>query len=278
MLLPFALHLPLWLLGRSTDPIWFFSGLVHGSPVRWPFLDPNVGFTSEALGRLAAREWLRGALPWWNAYTGIGMPLAAELQPGAFFLPFNLFLLLPEGILWQQIAMQVIAGLATYALLRELGLTRLAALMGGALFALNGTIAWTPGPAAVYCSLPFLPLLLCGIERARKQQGGATSILIIGVATAWSILAGFPEPAYISGLLVIAWGLYRLASEPERWTMARRTHGGLGSGDAGCRADSLLRLWTTCANRIPSLSTIWEKGPFHGPHFPRFLCLMCMAR
>ena len=230
VLLPFALHLPLWLLGRSTDPIWFFSGLVHGSPVRWPFLDPNVGFTSEALGRLAAREWLRGALPWWNAYTGIGMPLAAELQPGAFFLPFNLFLLLPEGILWQQIAMQVIAGLATYALLRELGLSRLAALMGGALFALNGTIAWTPGPAAVYCSLPFLPLLLCGIERARKQQGGATSILIIGVATAWSILAGFPEPAYISGLLVIAWGLYRLASEPERWTMARRTLAGWALG------------------------------------------------
>ncbi len=227
VLLPFALHAPLWLLGRSTDPIWFFSGLTHGPhPARWPFLDPNVGFTSEALGRLAASDWLHGIVPWWNAYTGIGMPLAGELQPGAFFLPFNLLLLLPEGILWQQISMQIIAGLATYALLRELDLSRLAALMGGALFALNGTIAWTPGPATVYCSLPFLPLLLFGIERARKQQCGAASILIIGVATAWSILAGFPEPAYINGLLVLAWGLYRLAIEPERWTMARRAIAG----------------------------------------------------
>jgi len=231
LLLPFTLNIPLRLLGRSTDPIWFFSGLAYGGhPLRWPFLDPNVGFTSEALGRLAAWDWLHGIVPWWNTYTGIGMPLAGELQPGAFFLPFNLLLLLPEGILWQQISMQVIAGLATYALLRELDLSRLAALMGGALFALNGTIAWTPGPAAVYCSLPFPPLLLWGIERARKQERSAASILVIGIATAWSILAGFPEPAYISGLLVLAWGLYRLVSEPERWTMARRAIAGWALG------------------------------------------------
>ena len=126
--------------------------------------------------------------------------------------------------------MQIIAGLATYALLRELELTRLAAWMGGALFALNGTIAWAPGPAAVYCTLPFLPLLLLGIERARKQQQGPASIVIIGIATSGSILAGFPEPAYISALPVIAWGLYRMASQQERWKLARRAIAGLVLG------------------------------------------------
>ena len=158
------------------------------------------------------------------------MPLAGELQPEAFFLPFNLLLRLPEGILWQQISMQIIAGLATYALLRELGLSRLAAWMGGALFSLNGTMAWTPGPAAAYCALPFLPLLLFGMERARKQQEGAASILIIGLSTAWSILAGFPETAYIGALPVLAWGLYRLACTPERWLMARRSIAGFVLG------------------------------------------------
>jgi len=226
-LLPFVLHIPLWLLKRSNDPIWFFSGLTLAPlPAGRPFLDPNIGFTSEALGRLAAHDWVHGRIPWWNPYTGLGMPLAGELQPGAFFLPFNLLLLLSEGILWQQISMQIIAGLATYALLQELGLTRLAAWMGGAFFALNGTIAWAPGPAAVYCTLPFLPLLLFGIERARKQEQGAASILIIGVATAGSILAGFPEPAYINTLPVLAWGLYRVASEPERWRLTRRAIAG----------------------------------------------------
>ena len=231
VLLPFALNLPLWLLKRSNDPIWFCSGLNMGAlPAGFPFLDPNVGFTSEALGRLAARDWLHGIVPWWNPYTGIGMPLAGELQPGAFFLPFNLLLLLSQGILWQQISMQIIAALATYALLRELGLSRLAAWMGGALFALNGTIAWAPGPAAISCTLSFLPLLLFGIERARKQHQGPASILIIGIATCGTILAGFPEPAYISALPVLAWGLYRMTSRHERWQIARRATAGVVLG------------------------------------------------
>ena len=223
ILVPFAVHLPLWIFERSSDPIWFFSGVVDGPHLlRWPFLDPNVGATSEALGRLTASDWVHGIVPWWNPYTGIGMPLAGELQPGAFFLPFNLLLLLGEGILWQKIFMQIIAGLATFALVRELGLSRLAALVAGILYALNGTIAWTPGPAGVYCSLPFLPLLLWGVERSRREQQGPLSILIIGAATAWSVLAGFPEPAYIGGMLVLAWGIYRFVSERKRWVLAQR--------------------------------------------------------
>jgi hypothetical protein len=81
-----VVQLPLLLLGRSTDPIWFVSGLTQGSHLlsSWPFIDPNVGFNSEALGHLAAWDWVHGVVPWWNPYTGIGMPLAGELQPGAF--------------------------------------------------------------------------------------------------------------------------------------------------------------------------------------------------
>ncbi len=129
VLLPFVVHAPLWLLGRSTDPIWFNSGITTNAassawqaPFAWqapPFLDPNLGFNTETLGRLAAWDWLHHIVPWWNPYSGIGMPLAGELQPEAFFLPFNFLLLLPEGVLWQQICMQILAGLATYALLRE---------------------------------------------------------------------------------------------------------------------------------------------------------------
>ena len=232
ILLPFALQAPLWLFGLSTDPIWFYSSITSSAHMvpGSPFLDPNAGYTSEALGHLAAWDWLHGVIPWWNPYTGIGVPLAGELQPGAFFLPFNLLLLLKEGVLWQRIILQIIAGLATYALLRELGLSRLASFLGGALFALNGVIAWTPGPAAVYCSSPFLPCLLWGIERTRKPRQGAISTFVIGLAIAWSVLAGFPEPPYISGLLALAWGIYRLTSAPARWIVVRRVLGGFGLG------------------------------------------------
>ena len=232
ILLPFIVHLPLWLTGRSTDPIWFVSGVTTSTPGMKgvPWIEDNVGRTSEALGHLAAHDWLHGIVPWWNPYTGIGMPLAGELQPGAFFMPFVFLFLLPEGLLWETILIQILTGIATYALLREIGASRLAAFMGGALYGLTGTIAWSPGPVGVYCALPCLPLLLWGIERSRKASQGAASVLAIGVAITFSLLPGFPEPAYISGLLAAAWGIYRLAGGSERWRMARRELLGLMLG------------------------------------------------
>src|SRR6185312_9451616 len=71
-----------------------------------------------------------------------------------------------------------------------------------------------------------LPLLLWGIERARKPQGGPPSVVAIGIAIAWSILAGFPEIAYINGLLALTWATYRFATEPRRWWFAWRVFGG----------------------------------------------------
>ncbi|OYW07368.1 MAG: hypothetical protein B7Z59_11875, partial [Acidiphilium sp. 37-67-22] len=82
--------LPDWLFGVSLNPIWTTSGaatgsipgLIHGQSIG----DPNIGWTTQALGHLAAEDWLHLRLPWWNPYNGIGLPLAGEIQPEAFFL------------------------------------------------------------------------------------------------------------------------------------------------------------------------------------------------
>jgi hypothetical protein len=229
LLLPFLSHAPESLLGLSTDPVWYYSWLTSGvHPGPWfgsRYLDPNIGFVSEALGTLAARDWVHGIIPWWNPYAGIGMPLAGTMQPGAFFLPFNLLLLLPNGMLWLMITMQIIAGLSTYALLRELGLTRLASLTGAILFELNGNIAW-PGTAAYFCVPSFLPLLLWGIELARRPQSGPASRLVIALGIAYLILAGFPETSFICGLLALLWAALRCGS--LIFALRVITGGGLG--------------------------------------------------
>ncbi len=224
------MHLLPWALRLHLDPIWFFSALtsgLHGGllPGR-PYLDPNVGFTTEALGTLAARDWVHGVVPWWNPYTGIGMPLAGEMQPGAFFLPFNLLLLLPGGVVWLTLAMQFVSGVTGYALLRELGGSRLAAVLAGVLLELNSTMAWSPGPSAVFCALPFLPLVCWGIERARRPDGGAAGPLAIAGGIAYMVLAGFPETSYINGLLALAWAGLRLAAVERRVAFLARVLGG----------------------------------------------------
>ena len=223
ILLPFLVELPLLIFGLSTNPIWFDSGIVYGTHngllPGLPYIDPNVGFTTQALGHLAAKDWLHGIIPWWNPYSGIGLPLAGEMQPNAFFLPFVFLLLLHNGVLWLKIAMQVFSGLATFALLRELKLGRLAALTGGALYALNGTFAWLPG--VLGNTIPFLPLLLFGIERTRKEHN-RDGIIWIALAISGSLYAGFPEAAYINGLLALGWTFYRFPRELRRWHFLER--------------------------------------------------------
>lgn len=191
------------------DPIYMWSGLardvVPGPLAGFTSQDPNDGITTEALGHLAAEQWLSGRVPWWNPYGGVGLPLAAEMQCSALFLPFVLLLHFAQGPLLLKLAMQMVAGLATYALLRALGLGRLAAFTGGALYALNGTFAWF-GHAPML-PIAFLPLLLLGIEGARRatQEGRRGGWAWVAVALACSLYAGFPETAYIDGLLALAW-------------------------------------------------------------------------
>lgn len=225
ILAPFLAQLPSLLTGLSSNPLWSQSGSVIVSPDQilsgWAFGDPNVGWTSQALGHLAATDWLHGRIPWWNRYSGIGLPLAGEMQPAALFLPFILLLALQNGMLWLELTMQIIAGLATLALLRRMGFSWTASLLGGLLYQFNGTFQAVPGEAILNV-LPFLPLLLLGIEIARAPELGRTAIAIIALALGVSILGGFPEAAYIDGLMALAWALARLHGNAHKSIFIRR--------------------------------------------------------
>lgn len=216
MLLPVASYVPALSGAFSYDPINLVSGLTAGTwhTNGWlagaPWADANAGVTTQALGTLVAHDWLSDILPYWNPYSGVGMPLAAEGQVPAFFLPFVLLLAVPHGFLALHLVLMVLAGWFAYALMRQLGLGALPAFAGAALFGLNGTFAWLAhGPAL---PVAFLPLTLLGLEQAR--QGRFPSAVTAGVA--WSFLAGFPETAVLNMLLAAAWGMLRLAQSPAR--------------------------------------------------------------
>lgn len=199
------LHLVLGFLAAS--PIYPYSGLAHGIGhlfPPYPTLDFNVGVLSEAQGRLAVRDVLSGIMPWWNPYEGVGTPLAGNMQSSALFPP-TLLLTLPDGLLYLHLLLQAVAGLFTYLLMRRLGVSPFAAFTAGVLFEFNGTFSWLPTDP-----IAFLPMLLYAVELELAQKPGAWRW--IAVSLALSLYAGFPEMAYIDGLLVAVWTLARLAT------------------------------------------------------------------
>jgi hypothetical protein len=171
-------------------------------------IDPNSGFTAQALGHRSILDWFSGHVPWWNPFEGIGSPLAGEMQAASFFPP-TIFLALANGQLFSHIVLELTAGITTYLLLRRLITSGWVAAMGGAAFALNGTFA-TIEHAPVN-TIAFLPMLLLGIELSREasvkhRRGGWA---LIAIALALSIYAGFPEMSFIDGILALIWFLAR---------------------------------------------------------------------
>ena len=208
-------HLPYLLGVFDPNPIRVFSGLASGQqPSLLPgfdTIDPNTGFTSQAFSHQAASDWLHGTIPWWNPTEGLGSPLAGTMKGMALFLPFVLLLHFAEGQIALYLAFDLIAALATYLLLRRLGISAWVSAAAGVVFGLNGTMAWSRYAAAD--PVCFLPLAILGVELIRDgvRTGRPTRWWVAALAVAMSIYAGFPETAYLDGLVIAVWAVARLS-------------------------------------------------------------------
>jgi hypothetical protein len=210
-----AAHLPYLLRVLDPNPMRVFSGLGSGlQPSVLPgfdTIDPNTGFTSQAFSHLAASDWLHGTVPWWNPTEGLGSPLAGTMKGMALFLPFVLLLHFAEGQIALYLAFDLIAASATYLLLRRLGISAWVSAAAGVVFGLNGTMAWSRYAAAD--PVCFLPLAILGVELIRDgvRNGRPPRWWVAALAVAMSIYAGFPETAYLDGLVIAVWALARLS-------------------------------------------------------------------
>ncbi|TWB68736.1 hypothetical protein FBZ87_11045 [Nitrospirillum amazonense] len=218
ILAPILVKLPLILGLRIADPTPLYSRLASELTMAHPgnpTLDPNIAFTSQTLGHRAALDLLSGHLPWWNYFQGVGMPLAGEMQSAALF-PLTPLLALPNGQLYMHIILQIIAGVFTVLLMRRLGAGKVAATLAGVLYEFNGTYAWLAN--AVINPIAFLPMILLGVEAVRARFSPSHDGLVrraagwywIPIGLALSLYAGFPETAYLNGLLIGVWTLVRL--------------------------------------------------------------------
>jgi hypothetical protein len=225
-------NLPYLLGFFDPNPLGYRSGLTRSITHGWlsgkPTIDPSIGFTSQAIGHLAALDLLHLHLPWWNPYEGTGMPLLGETQAAALFPP-TLLAAFSGGQLCEHVLLELIAGICTYLLLRRIGVSRPAAVGGAIAFALNGKFAWFSD--AGVNPLPFLPMLLLGIERAfaATQAGQRGGWRLIALAGALSVYAGFPEVAYIDTLMCVCWFAWRCGCLERRHIRPFVVKAGMGA-------------------------------------------------
>ena len=159
----------------------------------------------------AARSIGQGDFPLWNPHLYSGMPFAADQQTGvfspinllAFFLanPFGYGTLevLAIGHLW-------LASLLAYALCRDLGARRLAALIGGVTFAYSGFLVAHLGHYPMVAVAPWLPAAFLALRRAVTRHSLSWSIAT-GIALLLALLGGHQQ---IFLYLLTALGLYWL--------------------------------------------------------------------
>jgi hypothetical protein len=181
-----------------------------------PYIDPNAGYTTQALGHLAALDWLHGHVPWWNPFEGVGSPLAGEMQSGAFF-PVTLVLFFHQGMLVLQVIVELVTGWSTYFLVRRLGVGRAFSTAAGVAFGLCGTYAWLAH--APIRPVALLPACLLGIEYAigaasERRRGGWQ---LLALAFGLSILAGFPETTLLDAVFVVWWAILRSAGPARQF-------------------------------------------------------------
>jgi len=186
----------------------FFGGAIfHGK-----FLIGGDAFFQAYPLRAAAWEMIRGGqLPLWTPLVFSGYPMLAMPQLGlAYPLTWgHLFLPAPHAEMIYILAPFLLAPAFTYAYLRELGLSRLASLLGGLSFGYGGLMTNTYGMNAVPTNaLMWLPLMLCVVERARGRRSLARSIACAALVYGMSILTGHGQSFLFVGMLALFYALF----------------------------------------------------------------------
>jgi len=157
-----------------------------------------------------------GHVPVWNPYQFSGTPFAGDPESGWAYLPAMLaFALLPLAAAAGAflIGHLLLAGVATYALARNLGLQALGAALAGLAYAWSGFFFGHNVCCFAYSSVAaWLPLALLGAERllgSRDRRRQVAWCGLGGLAISQILAAWLGQGAYYALLVIGAFVAYR---------------------------------------------------------------------
>ncbi len=203
---PVILFAPVWLTGKA---LFWGTPFLQFMPWR----------------ELAWSMILKGQLPLWDPWVGMGAPLAANLQ-SAFFYPPNWMLFLLDSIggvgwmAWGQtilvVAHLIWAGLGMMFLARQLGLNRLAQTISGLSFCLSGYLVARAGFLSINAAAAWLPWVILAANRFAgpffsetganfRQPMMICDAFFLGLCIGLQLLAGHAQTSYYTLLLLGFW-------------------------------------------------------------------------
>ncbi|HYO99314.1 MAG TPA: YfhO family protein [Pyrinomonadaceae bacterium] len=164
--------------------------------------------------RTVAWEMIRaGQLPLWTPHVLSGYPLLAMAQL-AIGYPLTWGYLFLPGHWAEQIyvlAPFLLSPIFTYAYAREVGRSRIAALLAGLGFGYGGMMcSGISNSGMLTNSMLWLPLMLIPIDRARQGGRGRFALCLVGACAAYSmsVLNGHGQSFVYTGALAAAYGLF----------------------------------------------------------------------
>ena len=165
---------------------------------------------------LAMDLFKHGSLPLWNSFSFSGYPLLANWQSAPFY-PLNVLMLIfgnAHGYGIMVFLQPILAASFMYIFLRELGLSKVAAGLGGLVSAYSGFVMVYMEYATTGQIMAWLPLVLYFIEKYFEKRQirflALSSICLFPVLT-----GGFFQPAFFVILIASVYFLFRCLSLPK---------------------------------------------------------------
>lgn len=216
-LLPIVFLLPGFVSGRTPLPVDHVRSIppwnALGPVVVW---NPNLNDVALQFApwqQAVRASWREGEIPHRDRWNGCGTPLAANGSSSAFSPTVLLGLLLPlaRSFTLQGALKLLLALVGTWLWLRELKLSREAALLGGVAFAFSFSVTpWLYFPqTAVLCLWPwaFFAVELLRDPACRRRA----FLLLVTVFTLWPV-SGHIESVASGAVLLLLWVLIRRLS------------------------------------------------------------------
>jgi hypothetical protein len=176
-----------------------------------------------------ARAWGKQGIPIWDPYVWGGQPLLGQMQPGAAY-PLNwiLFALpLHNGeikwweLQWYFVAIRLMAVSFCYLLCRDMGRSRAASLLAGAVFGLGGYIGNTGWPQMVNGAV-WLPAVFLFLLRAGRGKNVVANAALSGMFLGISFLSGHHQaPMFMALAAAGVWLYYMFRSRRMDWSYTR---------------------------------------------------------